>query len=55
VTGEPPNTWSKEELASIRSRIKRQRLGPPTEPVDVQAIRQTVFRILFGSKPDATD
>ncbi|HEV3265007.1 MAG TPA: hypothetical protein VG014_05760 [Acidimicrobiales bacterium] len=48
----PEPTISHEELASIRDRIRRQRLAPPTAPVDVQAIRQRVFKILFAAKPE---
>jgi len=50
VTGDPPpgRWWSHEEVASIRDRIRRQRLAPPTGPIDAQAIRQRVFRILFA-------
>jgi hypothetical protein len=40
--------WSHEEMASIRARIRGQKLGPPTGPIDAQVIRQRVFRTLFA-------
>jgi hypothetical protein len=43
--------WSHEEIASIRDRIRRCDLSPPTGPIDVNAIRRDVWRILVGKRP----
>jgi hypothetical protein len=41
-----------EQLQQTRARIRQMRAGVPLSPVSAQAVRQKVFRVLFGGKSD---
>lgn len=43
-------TPSYEQIQGVRDRIGRMRPGPPTAPIDVQAVRRRVVRLLHARR-----